>query len=90
MHHASQSSCILHNCLRSAHDIYSCIVGRAGLLGADEAIARLREEARLLRERAAEARSRLQSTHVSNDNCVDHAVTITMLHLQNWYLLRLH
>ena len=39
--------------------------GRAGLLGADEAIARLREEAQLTRERAAEARSRLQSTHVS-------------------------
>ena len=50
------------------YDNYSCNAGRAGLLGADEAIARLREEARLLRERAAEARSRLQSTHVSNLN----------------------
>lgn len=39
--------------------------GRAGLEGADEIVARLREEANLMRERAAEARSRLQSTHVS-------------------------
>lgn len=39
--------------------------GRAGLLGADEEAARLRQESRLLLERAAEARSRLQSTHVS-------------------------
>lgn len=41
------------------------LAGRAGVLSADEAAARVREEARLMRERAAEARSRLQSTHVS-------------------------
>ena len=42
--------------------------GRAGLLGADEAAARLRDEARLMRERGAEARSRLQSYHVSTSS----------------------
>ncbi len=46
------------------------LAGRAGLLGADEAAARVREEARLMRERAAEARSRLQSTHVSTCFCL--------------------
>ena len=46
------------------------LAGRAGLLGADEAAARVREEARLMRERAAEARSRLQSTHVSTWFCL--------------------
>jgi len=46
------------------------LAGRAGLLGADEAAARLRQEARLMRERAAEARSRLQSTHVSTCSCL--------------------
>ncbi len=52
------------------------LAGRAGLLGADEAAARVREEARLMRERAAEARSRLQSTHVSTCFCL---LSITML-----------
>ena len=42
----------------------SC-TGRAGLEGADETVARLREEASRMRERAAEARSSLQTTHVS-------------------------
>ena len=50
--------------------------GRAGLSGADEAAARVREEARLMRERAAEARSRLQSTHVSTCFCL---LTVAML-----------
>ena len=40
--------------------------GRAGLEGADEIVARLRQEASLMRERGAEARSRLQATHVSS------------------------
>lgn len=39
--------------------------GRAGLEGADDIVARLREEARIMHGRAAEARSRLQTTHVS-------------------------
>ena len=39
--------------------------GKAGLQGADEAAARLRENARTMHERAAEARTRLQSIHVS-------------------------
>ena len=39
--------------------------GKAGLEGADQAAARLRENARTMHERAAEAKTRLQSIHVS-------------------------
>lgn len=45
--------------------LVACGAGRAGLEGADDIVARLKEEARLMHERAAEARSRLQTTHVS-------------------------
>ena len=40
------------------------VAGKAGLEGADEAAARLCENARIMHERAAEARTRLQSIHV--------------------------
>ena len=58
------STCLLKPRLR-IHTISVIGTGRAGLEGADDIVARLRQEASLLRERAAEARSRLQSTHVS-------------------------
>ena len=60
------------------------LAGRAGLLGADEAAARVRQEARLMRERAAEARSRLQSTHVSTCFCLLNVACILLAAFQDW------